>query len=324
MAPVPGLGGRALTEGQRKALRQQIAEKKAEQVKADLATRAAKDKANVQAGLGQGAKPRRKKGPEFAPTKVKAGGRTVHTKTRVPTTVVQGAPDNERQRKRAAQRPSRAVAPQLERPKNPNYKPKPKKDQGPPEKKGKVKSSGGYEAPVVRGPHTSDYHPDGREKDKYVRQPAKPTSVKSSPGHQYPANWLELTPAQRGKIIDEGRAAAGFKPKKVPDPKNDAPWNKPRGGAAKSSPGPGPTGTGGGRDADGGKDRTNFEDERRKTNTGGKDRPAVYKPEDDGQRGGYIGRSKKVIPAPGGGIPARKKKTNTGGTSVVKGLTPRF
>lgn len=49
-----------------------------------------------------------------------------------------------------------------------------------------------------------------------------------------------------------------------------------------------------GPDADKGKQRTEFEDTRRGGNQGGADRPPVYKPQDDGQRGGYVGRSSPV------------------------------
>lgn len=47
-----------------------------------------------------------------------------------------------------------------------------------------------------------------------------------------------------------------------------------------------------GKDKDGGKERTRFENERRKGNQGGKGRPPIYKPDDDGERGGYVGRSR--------------------------------
>lgn len=61
-----------------------------------------------------------------------------------------------------------------------------------------------------------------------------------------------------------------------------------------------------GKDADGGKGRTQFEDDRRKGNQGGKDRPPIYKPQDDGQRGGYANRSKKVLVAKPGASNATK------------------
>lgn len=90
------------------------------------------------------------------------------------------------------------------------------------------------------------------------------------------------------------------KPYVAPAPKGGKPdgrmggYDPEIGKSAKSSPGPGPTGTGGGRDADGGKDRTQFEDDRRKDNEGGKDRPPIYKPQDDGERNGYTNRSRTV------------------------------
>lgn len=69
----------------------------------------------------------------------------------------------------------------------------------------------------------------------------------------------------------------------------------------RKQPGQGaPTG-GTGKDADGGKGRTQFEDDRRNGNAGGKDRPEIYKPNDDGNRDGYINRLK-----PG---PKKKKLT---------------
>lgn len=46
-----------------------------------------------------------------------------------------------------------------------------------------------------------------------------------------------------------------------------------------------------GKDADKGKERTQFERDRAKSNQG-KNRPPIYKPQDDGQRGGYVGRSR--------------------------------
>jgi hypothetical protein len=53
--------------------------------------------------------------------------------------------------------------------------------------------------------------------------------------------------------------------------------------SVKAQPGPGaPTG-GTGKDADGGKERTLFEDERRRQNEGGKDRPPVYRPTPTGR-----------------------------------------
>jgi hypothetical protein len=62
-----------------------------------------------------------------------------------------------------------------------------------------------------------------------------------------------------------------------------------------AQPGPGaPTG-GTGRDTpQGGKDRGQFEDDRQKDRGTGKDRPPIYKPDDDGERGGYVNRSKTI------------------------------
>ena len=62
-----------------------------------------------------------------------------------------------------------------------------------------------------------------------------------------------------------------------------------------------PTG-GTGRDQDGGKERGQFEDDRRGRNQGGKDRPPVYVPQDDGERGGYVNRM-----SPTGKVTAGKK-----------------
>jgi hypothetical protein len=76
-----------------------------------------------------------------------------------------------------------------------------------------------------------------------------------------------------------------------------------------------------GKDADQGKERTNFEDERRQGNAGGKDRPPVYKPPTD-YVGGY---QSKTIPAP-----PKKKIPSLGpgailkGTSAVHGMIPRY
>lgn len=47
-----------------------------------------------------------------------------------------------------------------------------------------------------------------------------------------------------------------------------------------------------GKDADGGKGRTQFEDTRRGGNSGSPDRPPIYKPVDDGERNGYVNRSR--------------------------------
>ena len=61
--------------------------------------------------------------------------------------------------------------------------------------------------------------------------------------------------------------------------------------ARKAQPGPGaPTG-GTGRDTPGaGKERGGFEQDRQKDRGTGKDRPPIYKPDDDGERGGYTNR----------------------------------
>lgn len=74
-----------------------------------------------------------------------------------------------------------------------------------------------------------------------------------------------------------------------------------------------------GPDADKGKGRTQFEDDRRGGNIG-KDRPPAYKPDDDGERGGYIGRAKP--------IPAKPSLSPAGrvlrGSSAVHGMIPRY
>lgn len=62
-------------------------------------------------------------------------------------------------------------------------------------------------------------------------------------------------------------------------------------GIYKAQPGPGaPTG-GTGRDKDGGKERGIFEKERQGRQGTGINRPPIYTPKDDGERGGYVGRS---------------------------------
>lgn len=59
----------------------------------------------------------------------------------------------------------------------------------------------------------------------------------------------------------------------------------------RAQPGPGaPTG-GTGRDTPGaGKERGGFEKDRQKDRGTGKDRPPIYTPKDDGERGGYTNR----------------------------------
>lgn len=75
-------------------------------------------------------------------------------------------------------------------------------------------------------------------------------------------------------------------------------------GLMKAQPGPGaPTG-GTGKDSDGGKTRTQFEDDRRTQNQGGKDRPPVYKPS----------ASSKTIPAKSG----KKVITKPGASNALK------
>jgi hypothetical protein len=106
----------------------------------------------------------------------------------------------------------------------------------------------------------------------------------------------------------------------------------PKGGAKQSQPGPGaPTG-GAGKDTPGaGKDRTDFEKNRqgwargKGRGQGGNPRPPAYTPQDDGQRGGYVNRSKPIPPVPGKIPPIPKKKPgiSTGGSSVVKGMSIR-
>ncbi len=81
------------------------------------------------------------------------------------------------------------------------------------------------------------------------------------------------------------------KPKGGPGPGRTIHNPEPGPTIQKAQPGPGaPTG-GTGTDADGGKQRGQFEGDRRNGNAGGKDRPPVYKPQDDGQRGGYVNRT---------------------------------
>ena len=54
-----------------------------------------------------------------------------------------------------------------------------------------------------------------------------------------------------------------------------------------------------GKDADKGKERTQFEKDRQGRMQGsGGDRPPVYKPKDDGERGGYKNRITRKVPAP--------------------------
>lgn len=63
-------------------------------------------------------------------------------------------------------------------------------------------------------------------------------------------------------------------------------------GKRDAQPGPGAQGTGGGRDTPGaGKDRGQFEQDRAKDRGTGKDRPPIYTPKDDGERGGYVNRA---------------------------------
>lgn len=89
----------------------------------------------------------------------------------------------------------------------------------------------------------------------------------------------------------------------------------------KKQPGPGaPTG-GTGKDADGGKGRTQFEDDRRNGNAGGKDRPPVYKPPTD-YVGGY--QSKKIPPIPQKQNPSLGPGAVLKGTSAVHGMVPRY
>lgn len=152
---------------------------------------------------------------------------------------------------------------------------------------------------------------------------------------------------QRAKSrADELAARAARRPSRAATPQSEKPKNSnykapSKGKKTNSSPGMGaPTG-GTGRDQDGGQDRNQFEAERRKRMQGGKDRPPVYTPKDDGERGGYTNRSKPIPEVPGtkrqaprkGGtirtdskpiIPApQKKKIPNPGTSVVRGLMPR-
>lgn len=70
----------------------------------------------------------------------------------------------------------------------------------------------------------------------------------------------------------------------------------------KAQPGLGaPTG-GTGRDSPGaGKERGGFEQDRQKDRGTGKDRPPIYSPKDDGQRGGYKDRLQKAKTASNAG-----------------------
>jgi len=71
-----------------------------------------------------------------------------------------------------------------------------------------------------------------------------------------------------------------------------------------------------GKDADKGKQRTEFESQRRGGNAGGKDRPPIYKPNDDGERGGYTGRAKPSL-IPGRGVGMKSTPTRTLKRTVV-------
>lgn len=362
MAPVPGLGGRGLTEPERKALRQQIAEKKAEQVKADSATQLAKDKASVK---------RPTKGRVVSgtrdPAQVRGGAKKDWRYRNRTGGVVQGAETSERQRKaareaeqaRRANRPSRAATPQAEKPKNSNYTPKPKKDQGPPEKRDPNGERAVLEH-LGHGPKGGK----GPAKGKTGPLPKTPTkpgkSTKSKSGDPIKTvdgqPWRGTDPD--GRLTKNGPKEGVHYPKggKRPTQKEwQAHRDSSRNRVLKSQPGQGANTGGTGRDADGGKGRTSFEDGRREGMAGqAKDRPPVYKPEDDGKRNynaskaspkelhdavkeaddetkkkirdilNGVTKSQKIPAHGGGGIPARKKPTSTGGSSVVKGLTPRF
>ncbi len=90
-------------------------------------------------------------------------------------------------------------------------------------------------------------------------------------------------------------------------------------GLMKASPGPAPQGTGGGRDTPGaGKQRGQFEKDRqgRMQGSGGQ-RPPIYTPQDDGQRGGYVGRASKtpILSPAGRALP---------GSSAVHGMVPQY
>lgn len=97
------------------------------------------------------------------------------------------------------------------------------------------------------------------------------------------------------------------KPKGGPPDGNFGPKDPEPGPSAgkrtNAQPGPGPAGTGGGRDTPGaGKDRGQFEQDRAKDRGTGKDRPPIYTPKDDGERGGYINRA-----TPTGAVTVGKK-----------------
>lgn len=107
------------------------------------------------------------------------------------------------------------------------------------------------------------------------------------PGSGRKKKGAYVPPAPKG-----GKPDGQFGPKN-PEPGPDA--GKKGNDSRKAQPGPGaPTG-GGGRDTPGaGKDRGGFEKDRQKDRGTGKDRPPIYTPDDDGERGGYVGRSRTV------------------------------
>lgn len=92
----------------------------------------------------------------------------------------------------------------------------------------------------------------------------------------------------------------------------------PKGGAGPAKgkaaqPGPGaPTG-GTGRDTpQAGKERGQFEQDRQRERGTGNDRPPVYTPKDDGERGGYINRS-----TPTGSVGVGRTLSKTKGLPVI-------
>lgn len=163
----------------------------------------------------------------------------------------------------------------------------------------------------VQGAPTSERQRAKSRADELAKRAAKRPSRAVTPTKEKPKKNSSTV---GGLVVPRG-------PFKAPDPVGPA--NK-----KDSSPGPGaPTG-GAGRDTpQAGRDRGVFEKERQRERGTGKDRPPIYTPKDDGERGGYINRSTKgksrtiytggpaKIPAP-----PKKKLPPIGGSSVVKGL----
>lgn len=98
--------------------------------------------------------------------------------------------------------------------------------------------TGGSEAPVQRGPHTSPNHPDGRTKDPYT-DPRNPSTGGSGGGQDKHGNPVP-------KKATPGPGATGT-------------------GGGRDTPGAG-------------KDRGQFEQDRQRDRGTGKDRPPIYRP----------------------------------------------